>query len=154
MNKTGPGRPQTSVNTGSSYALAEWMNENLNELSGMTNSEIASKLGYARPNICAMWKTGKTRVALHALKGIARLTNTPLEMLFPMWVEQYTREKGVSAQPYLEMLSRIITPAEFKHIQAIRDAGMTCEHMTEDQERIMSLMLIGPEGRAKLFEPS
>ncbi|GLK51172.1 helix-turn-helix transcriptional regulator [Maricaulis virginensis] len=151
MKKTGPGRPQTSVNTGTSYALAEWLNENLAELSGMTNAEIAAELGYERSNIVAMWKTGKTRVALHALKGIARLTNTPLEHLFPLWVEQYAREKGVKAQPYLEMLSRIVTPAEFKHIQAIRDAGMTCEYMTEDHDRIMSLMLIGPEGRAKLF---
>lgn len=87
----------------------------------------------------------------HALKGIARLTNTPLEFLFPLWVEQYAREKGVNAQPFTEMLSRIVTPAEFKHIQAIRDAGMTCEHMTDNHKQIMSLMLVGPEGRAKLF---
>lgn len=51
----------------------------------------------------------------------------------------------------MEMLSRIVTPAEFRLIQSIRDAGMTCEYMTEDQDRILSLMLIGPEGRAKLF---
>lgn len=45
----------------------------------MTNAEIAAELGYERSNIVAMWKTGKTRVALHALKGIAgsriRLSN-------------------------------------------------------------------------------
>lgn len=57
----------------------------------------------------------------------------------------------MKAQPYMEMLSRIVTPAEFRLIQSIRDAGMTCEYMTEDQDRILSLMLIGPEGRAKLF---
>ncbi|WP_421857229.1 hypothetical protein [Oceanicaulis sp.] len=54
MNKTGPGRPQTSVNTGTSYALAEWLNESLAELSGMTNAEIAAELGYERSNIVAM----------------------------------------------------------------------------------------------------
>ena len=146
------GRPQLSANTGQSYALAEWINENINELSGMTNAEIAADLGYERGNIVAMWRTGKTRIALKPLSGIARLTKTPLEFLFKLWCEQYTREKGVRAQPYLDMLSRIVTPAEFKHIQSIRDAGLTCEHLTEDQDRILSLMLIGPEGRARLFE--
>lgn len=128
MKKTGPGRPQTSVNTGTSYALAEWLNENLNELSGMTNSEIAAELGYERANICAMWKTGKTRVALHALKGISRLTKTPLEQLFPLWVEQYAREKGVKAQPYLDMLERIVSPAEYELIEAVRKkSGAACK---------------------------
>lgn len=147
MKKTGPGRPQTSVNTGTSYALAEWLNENLAELSGMTNAEIAAELGYERPNIVAMWKTGKTRVALHALKGIARLTNTPLEQLFPLWVEQYAREKGVKAQPYLEMLSRIVTPAEFKVIEMIRNAGYSCDSLTSVEYDIMQFMLMSPEDR-------
>lgn len=152
MNKTGPGRPQTSVNTGESYALAEWMNENLNELSGMTNTEIAAELGYERPNIVAMWKTGNTRVALHALKGIARLTNTRLEHLFQMWVEQYTREKGLKAQPYSEMLARIVTPAEFQLIQAVRDAGYSCDSLTDEHFDIMAFMLMSPKDRAALFK--
>ena len=132
MKKTCPGRPKTSVNTGSSYALAEWMNEKLAELSGMTNAEIAAELGYQRANIVAMWKTGKTRVALHALKGIAQLTNTPLEHLFPIWVEQYACEKRVEAQPYTEMLSRIVTPAEFKLIQMIRQS----DHSVQDLKSV------------------
>ena len=152
MKKTGPGRPQTSVNTGTSYALAEWLNENLAELSGMTNAEIAAELGYERSNIVAMWKTGKTRVALHALKGIARLTNTPLEFLFPLWVEQYAREKGVKAQPYMEMLSRIVTPAEFKLIEMIRKAGHACEDLTSVEYDIMAFMLMSPENRAARLE--
>lgn len=152
MKKNGPGRPQTSVNTGTSYALAEWLNENLNELSGMTNSEIASELGYERSNICAMWKTGKTRVALHALKGIARLTNTPLEQLFPLWVEQYAREKGVKAQPYLDMLARIVSPAEHELIEAVRAAGFDAARLSDDHRRILSFMLMEPRERAELFD--
>jgi transcriptional regulator with XRE-family HTH domain len=152
MKKTGPGRPQTSVNTGTSYALAEWLNENLAKLSGMTNAEIAAELGYERSNIVAMWKTGKTRVALHALKGIARLTNTPLEQLFPLWVEQYAREKGVKTQPYTEMLSRIVTPAEFKVIETIRNAGYTCASLTSVEYDIIQFMMMSPDQRASLFE--
>jgi len=131
MKKTGPGRPQTSVNTGKSYALAEWLNENLNELS--------------------MWKTGKTRVALHALKGIARLANTPLEQLFPMWVEQYAREKGLKAQPYLDMLGRIVSPAEYELVMAVRAAGFDAARLSDDHRNILSLMLMEPRERAEIF---
>ena len=152
MNNTVAARPESSIDTGEDYALALWLNENLTELSGMTNAEIAAELGYERSNIVAMWKTGKTRVALHALKGIARLTNTPLEQLFPLWVEQYTREKGVKAQPYTEMLSRIVTPAEFRLIQSVRDAGYSCDNLTNEHFDFLTFMLMSPQDRAALFE--
>ncbi|MEQ8435053.1 MAG: hypothetical protein RIA71_12510 [Oceanicaulis sp.] len=80
------------MNTGTSYALAEWLNENLAELSGMTNADIAAELGYERRIITALWKTGGTRIALHPLKALARLTKLPLEHLFALWTEQYVGE--------------------------------------------------------------
>lgn len=152
MTKTGPGRPQTSVNTGTSYALAEWLNENLNDLSGMSNAEIAAELGYERANIVAMWKTGRTRIALRPLNAIARLTKTPLEHLFALWIEQYAREKGLKPQPYLHLLDRIVTPDEMELVQAFRNADTSFSRITKDQGHILSPMLIGPKGRAELFD--
>lgn len=149
--KSNRGRPQHSPKSGPSYALTEWLNTNLAELSGMTNADIAAELGYERGNIVAMWKTGATRIPLHTLPGICRITNTPLETLFPLWVEQYTHEKGLDDQPYTEMLDRIVTPAERGLIQDIRDAGYNISKMTDDHRKILALMLIGPEGRAELF---
>jgi hypothetical protein len=146
------GRPQLSANTGQSYELAEWINVNINELSGMTNAEIAAELGYERGNIVAMWRTGKTRIALKPLSGIARLTKTPLETLLPLWLEQYAREKGVRPQPYLDILSRIVTPAEYRVVEALRRTGLNPSQLTQDQYNLLSLVLLTPEQRASLFE--
>ncbi|WP_420331963.1 hypothetical protein [Oceanicaulis alexandrii] len=151
MSNSNLDRHQDINDVDASSALAEWLNENLNERSGLANDEIATELGYKRANICAMWKTGKAPIPLHALKRIAQLTNTPLERLFPMWVEQYAQEKRMKAKPYREMLSRIVTPAEYKLVEAVRGGGLTCEHLTDDEKHILSLMLIGPTRRAELF---
>jgi len=69
-----------------------------------------------------------------------------------MWVEQYAREKGVKAQPYTEMLSRIVTPAEFKVIETIRNAGYTCASLTSVEYDIIQFMMMSPDQRASLVE--
>jgi hypothetical protein len=61
-------------------------------------------------------------------------------------------EKGVKPQPYMERLSRIATPAEFKLIDMIRKAGHACEDLTSVEYDIMAFMLMSPEDRAASLE--
>lgn len=146
------GRPQTTVNTGETYQLAEWLNANLNDRSGLNNNEITEKLGLTRASIIPMWKTGKTRIALKHLLGIAEMTKEPLDRLFVMWVEQYVGEKGIKAKPLFDVLNRIVSEGEYELIEHLRRSGYQVDDMTREQGVILAYMLLPHEDREEMWD--
>ena len=60
----------------------------------LTNEQLASELGYTRPNIISMWRTGRTRIPLEKLPALAKLLKFELTALLPLWIEQYTGSAG------------------------------------------------------------
>jgi transcriptional regulator with XRE-family HTH domain len=88
------GRTQESAKTGEHFALAEWLNKNLRNLTDKTNDEIATGLGYTQPNIISMWVTGRTKVPLERLPALAEIMNVDLTFLLPLWFEQYVGKKA------------------------------------------------------------
>lgn len=114
------GRPVESRRSGEHYALADWLYDNLNTLSGMTNTAIAEELGYERQNMISMMKTGKSRIPLDKLGTIAKLTGVTVTFLLPLWVEQYAGKDGY--QEVLVALSGMFSPAEKAIIEVTRKA--------------------------------
>lgn len=86
------GRTQESSLTGKSYQLAEWLNRHLDTLTSQTNEQLAAELGYSRPNIISMWRTGRTRIPLDRISKIAKILKVDPLYLLPMWLEQYADE--------------------------------------------------------------
>jgi hypothetical protein len=75
-------------------ALAEWLDANLNSMSGMSNIEIADHFGYERPNMISMMKKGRVKVPLDKLSEISKLTHVKLSFLLPLWVQQHANSEA------------------------------------------------------------
>lgn len=132
-------RPQESTRTGPGYRLAEYLNDHWETKVGMTNEEVALKMGYKSPNIVSMWRTGKTKVALERLPEIADLMHVDFTLLLPLWVEQYmVAEPGTKAHGYMKRVDaafkRIATINEFPALKAIRSVfGRKNPDFSEEQ---------------------
>lgn len=121
MARSAAGRPQIEERrkTGPGFALADWFNRNLDRLTDMTNEEIADKLGYSRPNIISMWRTGRTRIPLDRLKPLSDILGVEMITLLPLWLEQYIDKEGY--QLVEEASKRMVTQDEAELIAVIRD---------------------------------
>ena len=91
------GRPQKDdkIKTGDGYRLANFLNAEINNLTDMTNEELAEHFGYSRPNIISMWKTGRTKVPLDKVVPMAELLGMDLIELLLFWFDQYVDREGV-----------------------------------------------------------
>jgi transcriptional regulator with XRE-family HTH domain len=109
--------------TGPGTAMANFLIEELPTL-GLTNDEIASKLGYARPNIVSMWKAGKTKVTIDHVFALAELTKVDPAYVMGLFIDQYVSDwSGVDRfKDIISMLQRLCTEEEFEIIQIVREA--------------------------------
>ncbi len=139
MTKNAVGRPQNEkrLKSGSGYALANWLNTNLADLTDLTNEELAIKLGYSKPNIISMWKTARTKIPLDKIHLLSKLLNVDLMILLPLYLEQYS-----SADGYLEIqasLSRMVTAKEAKIIEYLREIADNHEYeLVEDKKDLLA----------------
>ena len=117
------GRPQQSVRTGPTYKLANFMNDNWDNLVGRTNEDVAMELGYKAANMISMWRTGKTRIPLEKLPDVARIMKLDIGTLLPLWFEQYWGERKDADRLIKEFESRIIYSSEIPLVETIRKAS-------------------------------
>jgi transcriptional regulator with XRE-family HTH domain len=113
------GRPQQSIKTGETFALAEWFNKNVDFLTELTNEELAEQLGYTRPNIISMWRTGRTRIPLDRLTKLSELLKVDLSFLLPLWVEQYGGAEAYTG--VMKILQSSVSESEAKLVAAARE---------------------------------
>lgn len=115
------GRPKSEPRSGRGYALANWLNENLDEKSSLNYQELADALGYSRPNIISMWRSGNTRVPLQKLAPLAKLLNVDFLHLLRLWHEQYADEEGYNQIE--AALNRMASPSEAQFLGGLRQAS-------------------------------
>lgn len=118
MPKEGRGRPQERVKEGPGFKMAVWLNENLEALTSMTNEELADRLGYQRPNIISMWRTGRTRVPLDRLPELADILGVNLGHLLMLWMDQYAT--GPKYTRLMKTVLRTVGDDEAELIEAVR----------------------------------
>ena len=112
------GRKQASALTGEGYRLAEWLNRNLDRRTNLTNEELATRMGYARPNIISMWRTGRTRIPLDKLTQLADLLKVELIELLPLWLEQYSDAEGY--RRIVAATGRLVSETEATFVNKVR----------------------------------
>lgn len=118
MSRGTAGRPQQTVKTGETFALAEWFNKNIDHLTNLTNEELAAKLGYTRPNIISMWRTGRTKIPLDRLAPLCDVLKVDLAYLLPLWIEQYG---GAEANArVLKVLRNTVSDSEMALVETAR----------------------------------
>jgi DNA-binding Xre family transcriptional regulator len=118
MSRGSAGRPQKTIKTGETFALAEWFNKNVDHLTDLTNEELAAKLGYTRPNIISMWRTGRTKIPLDRLAPLCDALKVDLAYLLPLWIEQYG---GAEANArVLKVLRNTVSDSEMALVETAR----------------------------------
>lgn len=137
------GRPQDSALTGEGFALAEWFNKNVDFLTDKTNEQIATELGYTRPNIISMWRTGRTRIPLDRLPGLCKILNVDIAFLLPLWVEQYGGGEGYSL--VLKALKNVVSDSELKLVETARahTKGQNFKMKAGAPKKIAELIQVG-----------
>ena len=114
------GRPQISSRTGPGYKLAEFMNDNWDDIVGRTNEDVSQEIGYKSPNMISMWRTGKASIPLHILPDISRLMNVDIGILLPLWCDQFLNRRADATTVLSEIETRMVTPSEATLIAAVR----------------------------------
>lgn len=139
----GRGRPMGRVPSGPGTAMARFLLEAVPK-TGLTNSEIAERLGYSRQNIVSMWKAGRTKVTLDRVFALSDLLGVDKSYVLALWIDQYVSEwSGVDSFPEIvSVLQRIVTPEEMALIQSVRAArkGGVASLSPEERDAVASLL--------------
>lgn len=118
MARTGAGRPRGETEFDKTQSINRWFDENLDRLTDMTAEQLAEELGYSRPNIISMWRTGRTRIPLEKLADLSLLLGVDLTTLLPLWLEQYA--EGETATQIKAAASRMVSDDEYRFLLRLR----------------------------------
>ncbi len=90
--------------------IAIYLDKKIDELKGVkTQREIASEIGYEKPNMISMFKRGEVKVPLDKIPLLARAINADPGHLFRLALEQYWPQLGDTIQ---SIFGRTVTANE------------------------------------------
>lgn len=85
---------------------------------GKSQREIATEIGYDKPNMISMFKTGTAKVPLEKIPAIAKALNVDPAFLFKLAIQQYWPNLG---EVISEIFGFVLTPNERDLVQLFRD---------------------------------
>jgi transcriptional regulator with XRE-family HTH domain len=88
------------------------------DASGITQREIAERLGYGKPNIITMMKQGLTKIPIYRIPKIAKLFNIDAAELLKVAMMEYEPDKYMAI---IEILGEPITGYERRLLQVIKE---------------------------------
>jgi DNA-binding Xre family transcriptional regulator len=119
--------------------IAQYVSKRIALLSGVkSQKQIAREVGYDRPNMLSMMKTGATKVPLEKVPALAKALGCDIGHLMRLGLEQYWPDK---LDVIHEVFGRLVTGNEWKIVQVFRQET----HDTDpriDEETITKLRLI------------
>ena len=97
-------------------------------------AEIAREIGYERPRIIEMFRSGETRVPLDKVARLARAVGADAAFMGHLWLSDIAGQDSEVFQPF-------VTEHEFAILQVIRQASLhTDPAISELQERQLVAM--------------
>lgn len=81
--------PSTTPRSGAGYRISEWLSNNMDRRLKISQTELAQRLGFKRPTMISMMKTGKARVPLDKVEKLAEAMDVDPSFLIILAVEQY-----------------------------------------------------------------
>jgi transcriptional regulator with XRE-family HTH domain len=88
--------------------IAVYLSKQIDALQGVKSQrEIASEIGYDKPNMISMFKRGEARVPLDKIPALAKAINVDPAFLFRLAMEQYWPDAAAALAPVFKtMISR------------------------------------------------
>jgi hypothetical protein len=109
--------PQTARGRHSTLPVAAYLTLKIAE-SGKTNSEIAEVLGYPRPNVIAMMKTGSMRLPINKVVSMARCIDVDPVFLLEKVITESSPEMWDGLKSVIG--DRLISRKELKLVEFVR----------------------------------
>jgi transcriptional regulator with XRE-family HTH domain len=122
--------PKTPILSGVAVYLAEQIK--IQAALGKTQKQIATELGYERPNMIAMMCSGDVKVPIDKVPALARALNVDIPYLMRLTLVQYWPEAG---EDIAEVFGTV-TRNEAKLLEIIRSAASHSDpEVTPELER-------------------
>ncbi len=117
MSKS-PGRG--SVNFAEGIKIHEFISKQIDNQKSMgkTQKDIAKELGYDKPNMIAMMKSGDVKLPLDKVPALAKALGVEPAFLFRLAMNQYWPE---TADAIAQVFGTVLTPNEVKIVERIRE---------------------------------
>lgn len=101
--------------------MAKFLDKRISQLP-TTQREIAQEMGYARPNILSMMKSGEAKVPLDRVPAMAKALNADSAQFFRMALEQHFRGTEVT-KVINDIFGTIVSKNEAEILEVVRDAS-------------------------------
>jgi transcriptional regulator with XRE-family HTH domain len=99
--------------------IASYLSKQIDALQGIKSQrEIASEIGYDKPNMISMFKRGEAKVPLDKVPALAKAINVDPAFLFRLALEQYWPDVASALAP---VFRTVISRNEEKLILAFRE---------------------------------
>lgn len=103
------------------------------QLSGKSQTEIASEVGFDKPNVITMIKQGKTKVPLNKIGKMAKALEVDPVHFFRMCINEYVPDledtiKSITGGP-------IVSKNEMEFIKVIRSSKVQNPKLSSDSEK-------------------
>lgn len=117
--------------------LSIYLTKQIDALSGIKSQrEIAADLGYDRPNIMSMFKSGEAKVPLNKLPTLARSLGVDLGLLLRLGMEQYMGDDHAVWGEISRVMDRVVSDREFEIIRHIREVSNNSDPRLDDDRKI------------------
>lgn len=84
---------------------------------GKSQKDIATEIGYERPNMISMFKTGDVKVPIDKVPALARALNVDPAFMMRLAMQQYWKDE---AEAIAAVFGTVLSKNETKIIEAIR----------------------------------
>jgi len=113
-------------------ALCRFLNKQITALSSVKSQrEIASEVGYERPNIISMIKRGETKLPLDKVPAFAKALHVDPAHLFRLALDQQLPEV---AKIMHQVFGKTVSHNEFEIVQAFRKATKDADPKPESRQ--------------------
>lgn len=110
--------PKSKKPGDSPVPLHLYLSRRMDEREDLTNVEVARRLGYAKPNVIAMMRSGSMKVPLSKVKTLAKLLELDAVGLLQRVLMEYDPALWETLEDLLE--GKVITQNELNLVQALR----------------------------------
>lgn len=117
-------------------ALCKFLTKRISALSGIKSQrEIAAEVGYDRPNILSMIKTGETKLPLDKVPALAKSLGVDVKHLFRLTLEQHYPEVARVAH---EIFGNVVSDNEMALVKIFRE--ITDDNNPRPQPVLLDMM--------------
>lgn len=101
--------------------MAKFLERRINELSSYkAQRELAAEMGFSRPNILSMFKSGETKVPLERVPAMAKVLDADPKHMFRMAIDQHYRGSELT-KVFSELFGNTVSDREMEWVEFIRD---------------------------------